>query len=631
MDKFETAKGLFFEGSRLLEEEKYEAAEKKLRISLEIIPDRVSILINLSAALIKQSKLQEAKAFIEKAVSIDNKAEDAWLNYGLIFMEESRYSEAIKFFNKALAINPDYIDALFNKGSALLEDSDYSEAIEFFNKALTINPEYPEALYNKGCALNKLKRKEEMLACYEKALSINPEYGTLPGIVLNARMQFCNWENVDAKLDDLSARVRKNEKVIPPFISLGLMRQPSLQRKAAEIFVQDEFLEKDAPNVDFNKYQNSKIRIGYYSADYHNHATTYLMAKLFEMHDSEKFELFAFSFGPDKNDEMRHRMVKAFDHFMDVRLKSDKEIVQMSRDLKIDIAVDLKGYTEDCRPGIFYERVAPLQVSYLGYPGTMGADFIDYLVADTTLIPEKCQKHYSEKIVYLPDSYQVNDDTRKISNKKYTRDELGLPDSGFVYCCFNNNYKITPATFDGFMRILKKVPGSVLWLYQENSIAPNKLRQEAIKRGISGDRLVFAKRLPLDEHLARHRLADLFIDTLPYNAHTTASDALWAGLPVLTCMGEAFASRVAGSLLNALDLPELITESQQEFEALAVELATNPTRLEKIKHKLEKNRQLMPLFNTPLFTKHLEAAYTAIYERYKSNFPIEHTYIEKLS
>jgi len=250
------------------------------------------------------------------------------------------------------------------------------------------------------------------------------------------------------------------------------------------------------------------------------------------------------------------------------------------------------------------------------------------LIADTILIPQCNQQYYSEKIVYLPNSYQVNDSKRRISEKVFTREELGLPASGFVFCCFNNNYKITAAAFDGFMRILKQVPDSVLWLLEGNSNAVENLKQEAMKRGISAERLVFAKRLPLDEHLARHRLADLFIDTLPYNAHTTASDALWAGLPVITCQGEAFASRVAASLLNAIDLPELVTLNQQEFETLAIELATNPVKLEKIKDQLKQNRLTKPLFDTTLFTRHLEAVYTAIYERYQSGLSPEHIYLD---
>ena len=352
------------------------------------------------------------------------------------------------------------------------------------------------------------------------------------------------------------------------------------------------------------------------------------MAELFERHDKTKFELTAFSFGPDQNDEMRQRVSKAFDRFIDVRMKTDEEVARLSRDLGIDIAVDLKGVTQDCRTGIFSYRAAPIQVSYLGYPGTMGAEYIDYLIADKTLIPIESQQHYSEKIVYLPYSYQVNDAQRKISDKVFTRSELGLPESWFVFCCFNNNYKITPNTFDLWMKILGQVTGSVLWLFEDNPTAAKNLRLEAQKRGMDPSRLVFAKRMNLPEHLARHKVADLFLDTLPCNAHTTASDALWAGLPVLTQAGESFASRVAASLLNAIELPELVTYTPEAYVALAIDLATHPAKLQELKSKLAANRLTTPLFDTALFTQHIEAAYTLMFERYQADLMPDHIYIK---
>jgi len=343
-----------------------------------------------------------------------------------------------------------------------------------------------------------------------------------------------------------------------------------------------------------------------------------LIAELFELHDKSQFELIGISFGPMTNDEMRQRLEHSFDQFIEAGNKSDIEIAQLSRDLNIDIAVDLKGFTQDLRTGIFAHRAAPIQVSYLGYPGTMGAEYIDYIVADKALIPQAAQQAYSEKIVYLPHSYQVNDRKRAISDKVFTRAELGLPDQGFVFCSFNNNFKILPVTFAAWMRILQAVEGSVLWLFQDNPWAVENLKQEAIKHGIDPSRLVFAERMPSSEHLARHRMADLFLDTFPYNAHTTASDALWAGLPVLTLMGQSFASRVAASLLNAIGLPELMTSTPQAYEALATDLASNPEKLTSIKAKLNSNRLTSPLFDTPQFTKDLEQAYVKIYQDYQA-------------
>ena len=367
-----------------------------------------------------------------------------------------------------------------------------------------------------------------------------------------------------------------------------------------------------------------KIRLGYYSADFHNHATAYLMAELFERHDKSKFELIAFSFGPETKDEMQIRVSQAFDHFINVASLSDLEVALLSRELGIDVAIDLKGVTQDSRLGIFSFRAAPIQVSYLGYPGTLGADYIDYLIADKTLIPPQSQQHYSEKIVYLPNSYQVNDRHRVIAPTQFTKQELGLPEDAFVFCCFNNNFKITPDIFDSWVRILKAVEGSVLWLLQDNPTAAMNLQKEAVRRGLDPARLVFAKRMDLPEHLARHKAADLFLDTTPCNAHTTASDALWAGLPLLTCMGETFASRVAASLLKAIELPELITETQADYEKLAIDLAKTPEKLNAIIEKLERNRLTTPLFDTTLFTKHIEVAYMQMYERYQADLPPEH-------
>jgi predicted O-linked N-acetylglucosamine transferase (SPINDLY family) len=343
-----------------------------------------------------------------------------------------------------------------------------------------------------------------------------------------------------------------------------------------------------------------------------------------------QFEVNAFSFGSDTGDYMRRRLETAFDRFIDVRKQSDRHVALLSRELGIDIAVDLGGFTTNSRTNIFSMRAAPIQVSYLGYPGTMGAEYIDYLIADRTLIPESDQKYYAEKLAYLPDTYLVNDSTHPIAGKTFTRAELGLPKDGFVFCCFNNNWKITPEVFDCWMKLLERISGSVLWLLEDNATAAGNLRREAENRGIASGRLIFAKRIPLPEHLARHRVADLFLDTFPYNAHTTASDALWSGLPVLTRIGEAFAGRVAASLLNAIGLPELITTTPQAYEGLAIELATNLEKLAEIKRKLASNRLTTPLFDPQLFTKHIEAAYTTMYELYQADRSSDHIYVARL-
>jgi predicted O-linked N-acetylglucosamine transferase (SPINDLY family) len=369
---------------------------------------------------------------------------------------------------------------------------------------------------------------------------------------------------------------------------------------------------------------NNKIRIGYFSADFRVHPVSTLIAELFELHDKTKFEIIAFSFGEDDKSSMRLRISKSFDQFIDVSNLSDFDIAKLSRDMKVDIAIDLGGYTADSRTGIFSYRAAPIQVHYIGYLGTMGADYIDYIIADKTLIPDASQPYYSEKVVYLPNSYQANDRKRLISDKQFTKQELGLPENSFVFCCFNNNYKILPATFSSWMRILKEVEGSVLFLYAENNWAKDNLQKEAEIRGVNSSKLIFGMNIPYADYLSRYQTCDLFLDTFPYNAGTTASDALWTGLPVLTLMGQSFASRVAASLLNAIGLPELITNTQEEYESLAIELAMNPSKLAAIKLRLANNRLTYPLFDTPLFTKNLEAAYIKMFEKYLAGFLPKH-------
>jgi predicted O-linked N-acetylglucosamine transferase (SPINDLY family) len=370
------------------------------------------------------------------------------------------------------------------------------------------------------------------------------------------------------------------------------------------------------------RYGHDRIRIAYLSADFRSHAVSHLLAGLIERHDRARFETIALSFGPDDGSEMRSRLSSAFERFIDVSDKSDREIAAMLRGLEIDIAVDLMGYTQDSRTGIFALRAAPVQINYLGYPGTMGADFMDYILADRTVIPERQQGDYAEKVVCLPDSFQPNDDARRIAERTPTRAEAGLPERGFVYCSFNNNYKITPAVFDIWMRLLRKIEGSVLWLRHSSTATADNLRREAGARGIDASRIVFAGQTKrLEDHLARHRLADLFLDTLPYNAHTTASDALWAGLPVVTCLGTTYAGRVAASLLHAVGLPELITQSLEDYEALALRLAMETDTLSAIKAKLARNRATHPLFDTDRYRRHLESAYATMWERYQRGEP----------
>jgi predicted O-linked N-acetylglucosamine transferase (SPINDLY family) len=354
----------------------------------------------------------------------------------------------------------------------------------------------------------------------------------------------------------------------------------------------------------------------------------YQMAGLFEQHDRTRFEVVGFSFGPEAGGPMYERIAAAFDRFIDVRHKPDRDIALLARQLEIDVAVDLNGFTRNERMNVFCHRAAPLQVNYLGYPGTSGADFMDYVVADSTLIPEAEQRFYSEKVIYLPHSYQVNDRKRPRADRVFTREELQLPHTGFVYNSFNISNKITPVIFDTWMRILRSVEGSVLWLLADTPWAERNLARAAAARGVAAGRLIFAQRLPIAEHLARSRAADLVIDTLPYNGHGTASSALWAGVPVLTRCGKSFAGRVAASLLQAIDLPELITTTAEEYERRAIELALNPGELTRIRDRLARNRLSKPLFDTALFARHIERGFTRIFERYHAGLAPDHLHVQ---
>jgi predicted O-linked N-acetylglucosamine transferase (SPINDLY family) len=549
-----------------------------------------------------------AMELLQEAILIKSDDSRAFYNLGLAAYELGKFNLAEEYYLKSLALKNHSADLYSNLASTYKRLSNLEAAIKYFQKAIAIDGNRKLDLAKLGYCYSESNDLKSSIKAFRSALRIDPKLPWVAGHSFYSQMKICDWTHYQNDVKLISESIVNSVQVAPNFIVLSIKDCLSLQLKASQVCF-------GTPNGDLSlgpltrHPDKTKIRLGYFSADFYNHATCVLMAELFEKHDKSKFELYAFSFGPDIKDPMRARVEAAFDQFIDVTTMSDKEIAMFSRMLQIDIAIDLKGATKDHRFGIFSHRAAPIQVSYLGYPGTMGAEYIDYLIADKTLIPTESQKFYTEKIAYMPHSYQVNDRSRVISERVFTKQEVGLPEEGFVFACFNNNYKITPDVFDVWMRILKSVEGSVLWLYQENETAAINLRKEAQKRGLAPERLVFAPKMELSEHLARHKFADLFIDTLPCNAHTTASDALWAGLPVLTCMGEGFASRVAASLLNAIEMPELITSSLQEYEALAISLGNDPQRVQVLKQKLEQNKLTTPLFDSSLFAENIENLY----------------------
>jgi predicted O-linked N-acetylglucosamine transferase (SPINDLY family) len=602
-------------------------AKSQFDRALELNPGAYETWNNRGAVFNDLKQYDLAVSDFDKAISLNPKYHIAFCNKAKSLLELRRYEEALAACDSALALKPDLAEAWLGCGNVLGELGRYNEACAAYAKAVALNPGMAEAWIGSGNVFAELKRYDEAVAAYDRGLALRPDLAAAEGARLLCKLHLCDWHDLAAGCERLVASIKSDGASVDPFALVAISTSREDQLRCATLRIDDKFPASDRPHRKGDVYTHDKIRVGYVSADFHQHATSHLMAGLFECHDKTQFQVTAISTGPDDGSELRDRLKKSFDYFLDYSALSDDAIADRIREREIDILVDLKGFTQHARTGIFARRAAPLQVSYLGFPGTMGAGYIDYMIADGTLVPQSHQKDYREKIIYLPDSYQVNDAKRAIAAKGFSRRDVGLNDENFVFCCFNSGYKILPATFDCWMGILKQVDGSVLWLLESNATAAGNLRKEAGRRGVDPGRLVFAPRMPPPDHLARHRCADLFLDTLPYNAHTTASDALWSGLPVLTQIGETFAGRVAASLLKAAGLPELIVPTPQDYERLAVELAASPGRLAAIRRKLAETRSRAPLFDTPLTTRHIERAYRAIHERFQAGLPPDHVYI----
>ena len=615
-------------GVVLMEIKKFELSLESFKKAININPGYVDAYNNIGVIYKKLNKHNDAIYNWKKALEINPNYIHAYNNIGNTFLEKKNAKSAksaIENYEKAISLNSKFFEAYFNKGNALQELNLHEQAINSYNEAIKIKSNYAEAYYNKGNSLREMNLLDEALNEYVNAFKINSELKNLFGSIIFTKHNLCDWKNYKEDIELLEKEILKEKNISKPFSVLSISNSSLIQKKSAEIYINDKYkninsLEK---KIIKNKNKNKKIKLGYYSADFRNHAMSYLLAKMFELHNKSKFEIFAFSFSPQKNDSMQNRISSAFDKFIDVHTKTDDEIAKLSREFEIDIAIDLMGYTKLNRFGVFLHKCAPIQINYLGYPGTLGSKNIDYIVADQFLIPENSQKYYSEKIIYLPHSYQVRDSSQKISEKKFTKKDLGLPENSFVFCCFNRHYKINPEIFYIWIKVLKKINKSVLWLLEDNIKTSENLKKEAIKNGINPERIIFAKRIPIEEHLSRHSCADLFIDTYPYGAHTTCSDSLWANLPVVTLIGETFASRVAGSVLNSINMQELITHTKEEYENLIINLATNLEKLNHIKNKLSLNKLTEPLFDTKLYTKNIESSYVKIYENHFNNIPIE--------
>jgi predicted O-linked N-acetylglucosamine transferase (SPINDLY family) len=595
----------------------YRGAEADLDRALKLKPDYADALEHRGVVLALQGRNAAALTDYDAALKLAPDNFEALKSRGVLLNLLQRHADALGAFDRALSIRRDDAAAWRGRGGALARLNHDEDALASFTEALRLAPGDSVALYNRATLYSRLKRYEYASRDLEALLAVDPDYPLARGLLMHARLHVCDWRGLDQARRDIAVALRAGRRVIHPFGLLAFSDSLAEQLQCARIVARESYSASDAPLSRGEPYRHERIRVAYLSGDFYAHAIPFLMAGVFEHHDRDRFETLGISYGPNDNSEMRARLEKAFTRFFDVRELSDAAIAAMLRDCEVDIAVDLKGYTGGARPGILGHRPAPIQVHYLGYPGTMGADYIDYLIADRIVVPEDQRAFYAEEIVYLPDMYQCNDSRRRIGTRGFTRAATGLPQDAFVFCCFNGSHKIMPETFRSWMGILSKVDGSVLWLLEEHPMAATNLRREAQAAGIAPERLVFAKRVPLEDHLARLKLSDLVLDTLPYGAHTTASDALWAGVPVLTRLGETFTGRVAASLLNAIGLPDLITHSLGEYESRICELARDTSVLTAIKAKLAKNRETMPLFDTARITRNLEAAYSEMWARHR--------------
>jgi predicted O-linked N-acetylglucosamine transferase (SPINDLY family) len=596
--------------------------------ALSINPNYAEAYWNLGTASRAVGKLEDAVENYKRAIAIRPSYQEAYNSLGNTLRALGRLGDAIAQYRKALDLNRTYIEAWINLGDALAAQHQDDAALEAFAGALVLRPNDPDILAKRGHLLVRLQRELEALASFDAALVVAPGHDLAFDGLASCALATCDWPRAATLWSEVPARVAKGH-LFNPLTFLGYSSDAALQLACARRFIRSEVPVSPPRLWRGETWRNSKIKIAYVATGFHRHPTAYLTAELIEIHDRSYFEILGISLGPDDESEIRARLVRAFDQFHDVRYKGDREISMLLNEWRVDIAVDRSGYTANARPGIFAARPAPIQVNYIGFPGTLGADFYDYILADPTVLPFDQQPYFQENIVHLPESYLVNDSKRPASSQSPTREEYGLPATGFVFCCFNNCYKITPPVFDVWMRLLDQVEGSVLWLFRDRRTAEANLRREAAARGIDPARLVFADRIPLPDHMARHKIADLFLDTLPYNAHTTAADALWAGLPVVTCLGHCFAGRVAASLLRATGMSDLVTSDLESYERLALRIASDRAMLAELRDRLRRNRQTHALFNADRYRRQIEAAYQQMWEAWQrgeppASFTIEH-------
>ena len=612
-----SAEAVFIRGCALQRLDRNAEALVCFEAAIAIRPGFVEALVNRGALLISEKRFPDALKCLDQALAINPSMLEAWNNRGNVLSELGRYRDAVASYDKVIAARPEAVEAWINRGTALIALRRFDDALASYERASRLDPSRTDALAGCANALFEAKDYERGAQAYATVLERDPDYDFARGNLAFSRLYCCDWSSLSTDRLVIAQDLQAGKRVASPFQAIALFDSPGDLKHCATIWSTTKYPPAPAALCHGETYgDRTKIRIAYLSSDFNGHAVATLLAGVWDQHDRSRFETTAISYVDSNGSAMRRRVERAFDRVIDVVGKSDADAAAMIRQMEIDIVVDLMGYTGDCRPGILAQRPAPLQVNFLGFPGTMGASDVDYIIADPIVIPDEDRRHYCERVVHLPHSYLPADSARRISGRKPSRAEAGLPGHGFVFCSFNNSYKLSPEIFDVWMRLLVAVENSVLWLPQMNAAAVRNLRRESGKRGVAEQRLVFAPFVPGDEdHLARLGLADLFLDTLPYNAHSTAVDALWAGVPVLTIRGNAFAGRVAASVLSAAGLPELVTASIEDHENLALKLAREPQTLAAIKVKLARNRDISALFDTARYTRDLEAAYTHMWQR----------------
>jgi len=590
--------------------------------ALSIHPGYINAHLLRGSALLLSRKLEPALQSFDRALELKPDFAMAFFNRGEALFELKRYDQALIAYQRALALQPNYADAWKGVANVLCTLRRFGQALLAYDKALAINPHLAEAWLGRGNVFfYQLEQFPQARAAYEKAVELKPDLKYAQGSRLVAKLYLCDWSDLDAECSRLISAVKTGAHACDPFTLLAIPSSPVDQLECARLFVADANLRSQRLFPSGRRRSHDRLRIAYLSADFRQHVIATVIGELFELHDRDRFEVLGISFGHDDQSGLRARLMKAFDRFHDVSNSSDREVAELLHEAEVDIAIDLMGYTEHSRPGILGHRPAAVQASYLGFPGTMGADFIDYVLADRFVLPFDQQRFFAEKIVHLPDSYQPTDSKRRVSANVPKRSEIGLPEDAFVFCCFNNSYKLSPPVFDVWMRLLQSVERSVLWLTVAGDLTRMNLRREAERRGVEADRLVVTDRVDHADYLARQVLADLFLDTLPNNAHGTGSNALAAGLPILTCRGGTFAGRVGASLLHAAGLPELVTDSLEEYEALALKLAVDRDLLRSLRRKLEANRASRALFDTARLCRHVESAYETMWNRYERGEP----------